>query len=201
MDLFTQCNQQDENILPFDGEVLSHGFVLSNDESEYYYTLLLGAIAWQPDEAILFGKRIQTRRQVAWYGEQPFSYAYSGVIKCALPWTDALLWLKQKIETITNETYNSCLLNYYGSGDEGMAWHSDAEKQLKKNGSIAVLSLGAVRKFSFKHKASSLKLDVILEPGSLWEMKGETQTYWLHRLPPTQKVRKGRVSLTFRTIV
>jgi hypothetical protein len=32
-------------------------------------------------------------------------------------------------------------------------------------------------------------------------MKDETQTHWLHRLPPTKTVQKARVNLTFRTIV
>jgi alkylated DNA repair dioxygenase AlkB len=45
----------------------------------------------------------------------------------------------------TGETYNSCLLNLYHTGTEGMGWHSDAEKNLKKNGAIASVSFGAER--------------------------------------------------------
>ena len=82
-----------------------------------------------------------------------------------------------------------------------MAWHSDGEKDLKKNGAIASLTLGAERKFAFKHKQTKQKVDLILEHGSLLVMKGTTQTHWLHRLPPTKKVHKPRINLTFRTIV
>jgi alkylated DNA repair dioxygenase AlkB len=82
-----------------------------------------------------------------------------------------------------------------------MAWHSDGEKMLAKNGSIASLSFGAERKFSFKHKVNKQTHSLILEHGSLLEMKGETQTHWLHRLPPTKTTQKPRVNLTFRTIV
>ena len=82
-----------------------------------------------------------------------------------------------------------------------MAWHSDAEKKLKKNGAIASLSFGSERKFSFKHKVTKDKVDVVLNHGSLLVMKGTTQTNWLHRLPPT-KFKKGiRINLTFRKIV
>ncbi|MFP3473048.1 alpha-ketoglutarate-dependent dioxygenase AlkB, partial [Micrococcus sp. SIMBA_144] len=77
--------------------------------------------------------------------------------------------------------YNSCLLNLYHDGSEGMAWHSDAEKDLKKQGAIASLSLGAERKFAFKHKETKIKKELILENGSLLVMKGSTQNYWLHR--------------------
>ena len=71
---------------------------------------------------------------------------------------------------------------------------------LKKNGAIASVSLGATRKFSFKHKENNHRVDVILEHGSLLVMKAETQTHWLHRLPPSKKVISPRINLTFRTI-
>ncbi|RZL05934.1 MAG: alpha-ketoglutarate-dependent dioxygenase AlkB, partial [Pedobacter sp.] len=78
--------------------------------------------------------------------------------------------------------------------------HSDGEKDLKKNGAIGSLTLGAERKFAFKHKVSKETISLVLENGSLLVMKGETQTYWLHRLPPTKTVSKPRINLTFRTI-
>ena len=81
-----------------------------------------------------------------------------------------------------------------------MAWHSDDEKTLAKNGAIASLSFGAERKFSFKHKQTKETVAVLLESGSLLVMKGTTQTNWLHRLPPTKKIHQPRVNLTFRTI-
>jgi len=111
-----------------------------------------------------------------------------------------LLALKEIIENASGETYNSCLLNLYHSGAEGMAYHSDAEKMLKKDGVIASLSLGVARKFSFKHKENKQRVDVLLENGSLLVMKKGTQTNWLHRLPPTKKVSTARINLTFRTI-
>lgn len=82
-----------------------------------------------------------------------------------------------------------------------MAWHSDAEKDLKKNGAIASVSFGAERKFAFKHKETKETVSLNLEHGSLLIMKGTTQTNWLHRLPPTKKVNGARINLTFRTIV
>jgi alkylated DNA repair dioxygenase AlkB len=42
---------------------------------------------------------------------------------------------------------------------------------------------------------------VILEHGSLLVMKGATQINWMHRLPPTTKVKRPRINLTFRTMV
>jgi alkylated DNA repair dioxygenase AlkB len=201
MDLFGENDLSRQNILPFDGTVQYFGKVFSLAESNYYLTALLKTIEWKNDEAIIFGKRIVTKRKVAWYGDQDFEYTYSNISKKALLWTKELIVLKTVCEKLTSETYNSCLLNLYHNGDEGMAWHSDGEKDLKKNGAIASLSFGAARKFAFKHKGTKKTISLVLDPGSLLVMKDETQSHWLHRLPPTKLVSLPRVNLTFRTIV
>ena len=198
LDLFSQ--ELPKNILPFDGETLYYGIVLSVEEQKFYYNAFLKNIDWKNDEAIIFGKRIITKRKVAWYGLEEFTYTYSKITKTAQLFTKELLQLKAIVEKESGVTYNSCLLNLYHSGEEGMAYHSDGEKMLKKNGAIASLSLGVTRKFSFKHKDSKQRIDINLENGSLLVMKGETQTNWLHRLPPTKKIKTPRINLTFRTI-
>jgi alkylated DNA repair dioxygenase AlkB len=201
MDLFNPHTDENTNLLPQDGTVNYYGKLFSREDADYYRDILLNTIEWKNDEAIIFGKLILTKRKVAWYGEKEFEYTYSNTTKKALPWTPELLKLKAIIEEKTGETFNSCLLNLYHSGEEGMAWHSDGEKDLKKNGAIGSLSFGAERKFAFKHKESKEKVALVLEHGSLLVMKDETQTYWLHRLPPTKTTTKPRVNLTFRTIV
>ena len=198
MDLFS--SDKITNILPFDGVTNYHGIVLNKQQCDFYYQQLFNKINWKNDEAIIFGKKIITKRKVAWYGDSEYSYTYSKVTKRANLWIPELLDLKAIVEQESKETYNSCLLNLYHSGEEGMAYHSDGEKMMKKNGAIASLSLGAVRKFSFKHKENKQRIDIVLERGSLLVMKENTQTNWLHRLPPTKKVLTPRINLTFRTI-
>ncbi|MEP2236859.1 MAG: alpha-ketoglutarate-dependent dioxygenase AlkB [Maribacter sp.] len=201
MKLFDIEVDHTKNLLPHDGTVHYFGKILNEEEAIHYLEALLNNIAWKNDEAIIFGKKIITKRKVAWYGEKPFQYTYSKTTKLALPWTTELLELKSKVEQESGETFNSCLLNLYHDGSEGMAWHSDGEKDLKKNGAIASVSFGAERKFAFKHKETKEKVELVLEKGSLLIMKDETQTHWLHRLPPTTKSKLPRVNLTFRTIV
>ena len=201
MKLFDDIIEKTKNWLPQDGTVNYYGKLLNQSEADFYLNKLLETIEWRNDEAIIFGKKIITKRKVAWYGEKPFEYTYSNITKYALSWTKELLELKTIIEKETGETFNSCLLNLYHNGEEGMAWHSDGETDLKKDGAIGSLSFGAERKFSFKHKQTDNKVELILEHGSLLVMKGTTQKHWLHRLPPTKKVMKPRVNLTFRTII
>lgn len=201
MKLFDIKVDPTKNLLPQGGTVNYYGKILNDLEAASYLDLLLNHIEWKNDEAIIFGKKIITKRKVAWYGEKPFEYTYSKTTKLALPWTTELVYLKNKVEQETGETFNSCLLNLYHDGNEGMAWHSDGEKDLKKNGAIASLSFGSERKFAFKHKETKEKVTLILEHGSLLVMNDETQTNWLHRLPPTKSSTQPRVNLTFRTII
>lgn len=201
MELFEQPADPTKNWLPYDGTVNYYGKILSNTEADHYFANLMQTIEWRNDEAVIFGKRIETKRKVAWYGDKPFEYTYSNITKQALPWTPELLELKKRIETESGETFNSCLLNLYHNGDESMAWHSDGETDLKKDGAIASLTLGAERKFAFKHKQSKERIDLLLQHGSLLIMKDTTQTYWLHRLPPTKRIFHPRINLTFRTIM
>jgi alkylated DNA repair dioxygenase AlkB len=200
MDLFNNEIDSLTNLLPQDGIVNYYKNLLTLNEANSYFDSLLHSIEWKNDQAFIYGKLIITKRKVAWYGDTDFEYTYSKITKRALPWTAELVELKKITEELTGEKFNSCLLNLYHNGDEGMAWHSDAEKVLKKNGAIASLSLGAERKFTFKHKETIETISLILENGSLLVMKGSTQTYWLHRLPPTKLISTPRINLTFRSI-
>lgn len=197
MDLFAYDPTQ--NILPCDGEVNYFGCIISQENSKNHLQTLLNTIQWKKDEAIIYGKHIQTKRSVAWYGDSNFAYTYSNTTKYALPWTEMLLKLKGEIENITQTKYNSCLLNLYHNGDEAMSWHSDDEASLGKNTSIASLSFGAERKFSLKHKTNNKRVSLSLENGSLLLMHGTTQTHWLHCLPKMKAITTPRINLTFRT--
>lgn len=198
MDLWTNHSDFPVELLPYEGNTLYYGSIIEKIKADAYLEALLADIAWQHDEAIIFGKKIITKRMVAWYGDRDFAYTYSKVTRHALPWTDLLLELKNIAETASGAQYNSCLLNLYHDGSEGMAWHSDDEKDLLQNGAIASLSFGAERKFALKHKKTKETMGLMLEHGSLLVMKGTTQTNWLHRLPPSTRIHTPRVNLTFR---
>lgn len=199
MDLFN--DKTVVNLLPYDGVADYYGKVMKQSEALHYYDRLMNTIEWRNDEAVIFGRHIITKRKVAWYGDGNFSYTYSKITRHALAWTKELLELKQIAENLTGASFNSCLLNLYHNGDEGVAWHSDDEKTLAPNGAIASLTFGAERKFSFRHKKTKETTSVLLESGSLLVMKDETQTAWLHSLPKSKKVTTPRINLTFRTMV
>src|SRR5262249_16595161 len=159
--------EKTENLLPYDGLVTYYGAVFDRATADRYFDLLLNKVDWRPDELVIAGKRIVTKRQIAWYGDSSFTYVYSGTPKQALPWTPELLELRAVAQEISEATFNSCLLNLYHNGEEGLSWHSDNEDTLVKNGTITSLSLGAERRFAFKHRKTKESVPILLEHGGL----------------------------------
>jgi len=198
MDLFNSDIKA--NRLPYDGEVSYYGPILSSAEAQRYFIELFDEIAWKNDSSLLFGKLIVTDRKVALYAYKNLKYTYANIEREALPFTENLLQLKKLVEENTGAQFNSCLLNLYHSGKEGMGWHSDGEKDLQESGVIASLSFGAERNFVFKHKETKHRIPVLLQNGALLVMKGSTQQHWLHSLPKISKIKTPRINLTFRTI-
>jgi alkylated DNA repair dioxygenase AlkB len=133
--------------------------------------------------------------------------------KCSpRPIPECLDLLRRVTEAATNTSYNFCLVNYYGSGNDSISYHSDDETFLGKNPAIASFTLGATRDFLMKRKPprdqhqvgdqekkdGSLKLPLI--GGDMVLMRGPTQSNWLHSIPKRKNVEadKGRINITFR---
>jgi len=171
LELFTP--EPRDNILPYDGIVQDYGLVLNVEHSARYLQYFLQHLVWQADEGMLFGQYYRTQRQVAWYGDEQYQYRYSGALKQAHVWLPALWRLKQQVEQWVGHPFNSCLANLYQDGTQGLGWHSDDEPNLGKNVVIASLSFGVTRKFSFKHKHTAYKVDLLLQSGQLLVMRGQ----------------------------
>lgn len=189
------------NILPQDGEVIDHGVVFSPKDADRFLENFLTEIPWRHDEAKMFGKHVVTARKVAWYGDRNYDYTYSGRTRTALIWTPELREIKDIVENLSGAIYNSCLLNQYADGSQGMGWHHDDEKGLGKNSDIASVSFGATRRFDLRHNRTREKVSLYLEPGSLLVMRGATQSFWQHQVPKSLKVTAPRINLTFRRML
>ena len=193
-----------DNLLPYDGQVNDLGIVI--EDTEALYDNLLNDLPWQSDIVTLFGKTHVTTRKIVWMGDTEADYQYSGHTRQTVPWSDTVFHVKRMIEQQlasigVNADFNTCLLNYYPTGTDGMGYHADDEKELGHQPIIASLSLGATRKFVFKHKKTQDKVELHLESGQLVVMHGDTQSFWKHTITKTKQVETGRISLTFRRML
>jgi alkylated DNA repair dioxygenase AlkB len=191
-----------ENLLPFDGEVLYYSGFFTPGESDMYLQLLENEIIWKQEPVKIFGKEVLQPRLTALYGDQDKPYTYSGVTMRPHKWTMPLLEIKRKIEEKAGVHFSSVLLNFYRGGKDSMGWHRDNEKELGINPVIGSVSFGATRTFILRNCGNrKIKRSVELTHGSFLLMKGSTQHFWEHHVPKTEKTISPRINLTFRIIM
>lgn len=182
--LFERAQSQPLNIIPHGGEAIYHGIVFDEAFCDRLLEKLLKFVPWKNDEGIMYDKSYVTNRKIAWYSPKR-------------TWPPELFEMKERVESITGTRYTHVLLNLYESGDVGLGLHRDKESW-EEDSSIASVSLGAERRFVFEHMVTKKKVSIILEHGSLLEMKGMLQNFWKHGLPKSKKVCHPRINLTFR---
>jgi alkylated DNA repair dioxygenase AlkB len=204
MDLFSQegLDKKFEVLSLEDGEILFMKNFFDLSEAQNLFEILQKTINWRQEHIKMYGKTHLVPRKTAWYGEEGLNYSYSRIICYPEKWTDELNFIKSEIEKlIPSEKFTSVLLNLYNDGNDKMGWHSDDEKELGINPTIASVSFGATRRFDIKHKEiPGLQYQFELTSGSLLIMRGALQHHWIHQIPTQKKVTKPRINLTFRTI-
>lgn len=157
---------------------------------------------WQQRSMNMWGKKVLQPRLTAWFGDPDRTYVYSGIRNEPVRWTELLSNIKILVESLTSEKFNSVLLNCYRNNDDSMGFHSDDEKELGPEPSIASLTFGDSRTFIFKHKFEKdlPPVRIKLENGSLLLMRGKTQKYWKHAINRESRLCGPRINLTFRKI-
>jgi alkylated DNA repair dioxygenase AlkB len=189
------------NLLPHEGEALYVPSFLSSEESSRFFSKLSSSIRWNQETIWMFGKRVMQPRLTALYGDPAIPYGYSGISMQPYPFTPELLELKQRLDVFAGVSFSHVLLNFYRNGRDSMGWHRDNEKSLGNNPVIASISLGAERRFQFRHYMNKApKIDLMLASGSLLLMKGVSQQAWEHQLPKVSAITAPRINLTFRVI-
>lgn len=174
------------------GHILLLQNFLTPTQSATCFNTLLTQTAWQQKPA-RFGH--PQPRLTATHGDPGITYHYSGTTNPASPWTQTLLQLKDRIQSVDG-VYNFCLLNRYRSGADSIAWHADNEPGMADT--IASLSLGATRTFRIRHNITRQTLSFQLTDGTLLIMGGTTQRFWKHAVPKTAQLINERINLTFR---
>lgn len=193
--------------IPIDhGELYYIEDFLNTTQANQLLQTLLHEVSWQQHIISLFGKKHKSPRLSAWQSDHNIHYRYSGLTLTSTPWHPLVLALKQQLVNLTQQPFNSVLLNYYRHGQDSMGWHSDNEKSLGSEPIIASVSVGDRRRFSLRPIPSTTprvkdNRHIVLEPGSLLVMAGSLQHHWQHSLAKTKKSQLPRINLTFRNVI
>jgi len=173
---------------------------LSPMQAQDLYLQLQQELPWRQDTIKLYGREVKVPRLQSWHGAPHCEYTYSNLRMPPHPMTASLTQLQQRLSAELNAPFNCVLANWYRDGSDGMGMHADDEPEIGPRPVIASVSLGSTRRFSFKHLRSGERSELMLEPGSLLVMAGDTQQHYHHELSKTRKPIGGRINLTFRYI-
>jgi alkylated DNA repair dioxygenase AlkB len=187
-------------LLPFDGSALFHEWVLGDLNHHSVMSELVDNIAWESHSIKMFGKEYPQPRLIAWFGDPGSEYSYSGLKMNVRDWVEPISSLREIIQAHANVEFNSVLVNYYRNGNDKVGWHRDDEPELGATPTIASLSLGATRRFKFRHLETRQVVPIDLPAGSLVVMSGLSQARWEHEAPRQIGVTEPRINLTFRQV-
>ncbi len=152
---------------------------------------LLCDTAWQSHEATMYGQRMPQPRLSALWGCSPHDPGLPVAIGAM---ADAL-------SARYGERFESVGANLYRSGRDSVAWHGDRVMRTVPVATVAVVSLGAVRRFQLRPHGGGRSIAFEPGPGDLLVMGGTCQRTWQHSVPKRAAPVGPRISVTFRHAV
>jgi alkylated DNA repair dioxygenase AlkB len=160
---------------------------LAPDEAAAWFEQLRREVAWRSERRVMYEREVDVPRLVASFRV--------GAPDAPAPVAEAA----RRVTAATGAPFTSVGLNLYRDGRDSVAPHNDHTDDIAPGQPIALLSLGAVRRMTIRGKARpSRKLDLDLEPGSLFVMSYETQTAYDHGIPKTHEPVGERISMALR---
>ena len=172
-----------------------------SNQSDELLNKLIKNLSWESMMIKMFGKDLRIPRLQCWIGDEGCDYKYSGKKLNRQDWSSELLQIRKKIFRDLKIDFNSVLANYYRDGKDSMGWHSDDEKELGPNPTIASISFGSERNLYFRNKITKETISIPQAHGCLIVIDGKTQKNWQHSIKKTQKIIGPRINLTFRNII
>ena len=190
-------------------EIVAHNDLKVRIEKDFFNQIysnellkkLISDLPWESMTIKMFGKDIRIPRLQCWIGDKGCDYKYSGKKLNRRDRTTDLIMIREKIYKELNIDFNSVLVNYYRDGKDSMGWHSDDERELGPNPTIASISFGSERDLVFRNKINKKILTIPQTHGCLILIDGKSQKNWQHAIKKTRKVIGPRINLTFRNII
>ena len=174
----------------------------NQEEADILFDKLINETPWQQDDITIFGKKVAQPRLTCLFGNEGKPYSYSGLTMQPHAWNPTMMFIKEKVNKISQQNFTTVLANLYRNEKACHGWHSDNEKELGRNPIIASVSFGEERKFQLKHISdNNVKLSLNLNHGSLLVMKEGSQIHYKHQIPKAAQPKNARINLTFRTIL
>jgi alkylated DNA repair dioxygenase AlkB len=163
------------------------GWVADHD----LFDRLVGRVPWQSQRRPMFDRVVDVPRLLRFYDEgEPLPDPALDQLRLAL---DAHYGGELK------EPFATTALALYRDGRDSVAWHGDRIGRSSTNDTmVAIVSLGAPRRFLLRPGQGGPSLRYELGHGDLLVMGGSCQRTWEHSVPKTSRPVGPRISVQYR---
>jgi alkylated DNA repair dioxygenase AlkB len=170
--------------------VLVRSWVLGADQ---LFGELLDTVPWRAAERPMYDRVVAVPRLLAWYGaSDPLPHP-------AL--AEARAVLNARFRPVLGEALRTVGLCCYRDGRDSVAWHGDTiGRGATEDTVVAILSLGATRRFLLRPRGGGATWRFDLASGDLLVMGGSCQRTFEHAVPKTQRPVRPRISVQFRPV-
>lgn len=151
------------------------------------FAALASGVRWRARDRVMFGQRVAEPRLTA-------GWKNPGVITVAPVLADAARVLSRSY----GRTFDTGGLNLYRDGNDSVAWHRDRIPAAVHEPVVAILTLGATRRFLVRPYGGGPSTRFDPAAGDLIVTGGLTQRRWEHTVPKTASGVGPRISVTFR---
>ncbi len=150
---------------------------------------LRSSVPWRAEQRMMYGRVVDVPRMVCFFEEG------SDLPDPLL--AEAMAALDERYEgTGPLSTVGCCL---YRNGGDSVAWHGDRfGRGATDDTVVAVVSLGAPRRFLLRPRAGGRVVSHTVGGGDLLVMGGSCQRTWEHAVPKTARPVEPRISVQFR---
>ncbi|MBT5580872.1 MAG: alpha-ketoglutarate-dependent dioxygenase AlkB [Acidimicrobiaceae bacterium] len=162
---------------------LSPGWVQGADD---LFASLHQELEWHGGSRPMYGKLVQEPRLHASLGDIDQRHPVIGAMKNSLIYRYGL-------------GITAGFANLYRDGNDSVAWHADRIGSDEVDPIVAIVSLGAPRRFALRPMGGGSAERFVLNSGDLLVMGGACQHSWEHCVKP-QANADPRISLSFRHV-
>jgi alkylated DNA repair dioxygenase AlkB len=146
---------------------------------------LIGDVAWRRGRRRMYDRVLDDPRLSRWYrADDPLPHP-------------VLASARDALSAHYGVRFGPLGLNYYRDGNDSVAFHADRELRDLDDGLVAIVTLGACRRFLVRAKTGGRAIDVRPSSGDLVVMGGACQRRFEHAVPKL-KTAGPRISATWR---
>ena len=147
---------------------------------------LIRTVDWRHHKRWMYDRIVDEPRVTRWYSSTD-----------ELP-DPALTKFRAAVGRHYHVRFGALGLNYYRSGTDSVAFHSDRELRHIQDTLVAIVTLGAARPFLLRPKGGGDSIDLRPASGDLLVMGGTCQETWEHAVPKVSSGAGPRVSASIR---